>query len=225
MDTDDNFQSIGYSPRTVSTKRLLLVFGTSFFIILVFLNSPYLFSYADYQIHHDEEKENEMLTKQYQRLYGYEAQSLTPSPAPQVKSQPSLLSIPKLNVDAPILTTTGYNEKEMLALLKQGVLLFPESANPGTAGPTVIIGHSSSDPPWTKYSNVFALLGRLEKGDLLYITFQGKTYAYAVIARQTGSVNEMQEAARNHAGELILSSCWPAGSTSGRVIITASLQK
>ncbi len=37
---------------------------------------------------------------------------------------------------------------------------------------------ASSDLPWTKYSGIFALLGRLQRDDLIYLNYKDKNYVY-----------------------------------------------
>lgn len=222
---DLNFITKYIKKDSVSLTRLILIFTASFAILMLVLNSPHFISYAYYKMTYNEDKENERLTNQYRAIYGHinvsypDAHNLPP-----VIGE-STLSISKINISAPILETNSTNEKEMLALLKKGVLIFPGSALPGQTGTTVIIGHSSSDPPWTKYSNIFSLLSQLQKGDTIDVQFRGKTHVYSITAVQSGSVTQMEQAASSHAGDLILSSCWPVGTVNGRVIVIAKLNK
>ena len=77
------------------------------------------------------------------------------------------------------LSGSDQNTSKILKDLENGVLMYPGSAMPGKGG-TVIVGHSSSNSPWNKYSNVFSLLNRLQVGDLIYISHNDKNYVYTV---------------------------------------------
>ncbi|GEM_PF-6670784 len=131
------------------------------------------------------------------------------------------LSIPKLKIRAPILTAPN-DENQILKTLKKGVVLFPGSASPGQPGTSVIIGHSSSNFPFTKYSDVFAGLNNLVRGDLIYLSYGGKDYVYTVKDKKLGSPEEL--ASLNFDSDLVLGSCWPVGTASNRVIILADLE-
>lgn len=130
--------------------------------------------------------------------------------------------IPKINVKAPIVIGTSIDTNRLLKDLERGVLVYPGSALPGH-GSTVIVGHSSSNYPWNKYSNVFSLLSRLQTGDLIYINYAEQQYVYKVSDKKTGSVFSLANA--DMTGDLILSSCWPVGTDKGRILISATLQK
>ncbi len=132
-----------------------------------------------------------------------------------------ILSIPKINVKTPIVIGKSTVSKQILTDLQKGVLLYPGSALPGNGGSTVIIGHSSSNTPWNKYSHVFSLLNRLESGDLIYINSGDASYVYQISAKKTGSVFTI--ASSDIKGDLILSSCWPVGTDNGRIVVTANL--
>ncbi len=209
-----------------SLKRAALLFVISFILILAALQMPALLSQAKYQVTHDEDKNYEDMTEEYRSLYGYKGNGSESQPRVSATAVPlteNYIAIPKINVNAPILETNTLDEKTLEGLLKQGVLLYPGSVEPGKKGTTAIIGHSSSDPPWTKYSTVFSLLGRLEEGDLIYVHFQGRAHIYSVTSKRTGTIAQLEQYAS--LGDLILSSCWPIGSDNGRILITANLLK
>ena len=133
------------------------------------------------------------------------------------------LSIPKLNVYTPIVKGSSTESKKILQDLQHGVVLYPGSTAPGSVGTTIIVGHSSSNPPWTKYSNIFASLDKLVPNDLIYISSGEKKYNYRVRVTEKGSVQHIIDSGL--AGDLILSSCWPVGTDLGRIVIVADLIK
>ena len=209
-----------------SLRRILLVFIVSFALLVGILQSPGLISQAKHKVTFDQDKEYERITEHYRDLYGYHGSTQTPLPSTPSPSQAqgNVLKIGKINIEAPIIEPTTANEADITNILKQGVVIYPGTSKPGQSGTTVIVGHSSSDLPWTKYSNVFSLLSRLVNDDLITIQYQGKTYTYSVITRQTGSLNEIQAlASKINLGDLVLSSCWPVGSDTGRILIGAKL--
>ncbi len=99
--------------------------------------------------------------------------------------------------------------------------LYKGSSVPGQGGMTVIIGHSSSDFPWTKYSAIFAGLNNLQTGDVIYINYAGRQYVYHVDAKTVGSVDQL--ASSKIQGDLILGSCWPVGTDKERILVSALL--
>jgi LPXTG-site transpeptidase (sortase) family protein len=235
-----------------SILKLVSVYVIAFVIVLTLLNKPLIISLIQYPLFHSEESDNEKITAEYIRLYGYETQqkkllsnvalstvvqAATPS-VPTVISpvQTSVrnptLSIPpvtvrnsivisKINISAPIIQVSSSDDKTILNALKIGVLFYPGSAYPGQNGSTVIVGHSSSNPPWTKYSAIFSLLNKLAPNDLINITFGGKEYTYQVKRIEKGSVQHILDSGLG--GDLILSSCWPVGTDNGRIVVVADM--
>lgn len=132
------------------------------------------------------------------------------------------ISIPKLGVKAPILTVSK-NDKQILDSLKKGVVLYPGSVLPGQEGMSVIIGHSSSNFPFTKYSAIFAGLNKLNTGDLVYINYGGKSYVYTINDKKIGSVQQLANTYFD--GDLILGTCWPVGTDKNRIIVAANLNR
>jgi LPXTG-site transpeptidase (sortase) family protein len=231
-----------------SILKLASVFVAVFVVLLAILNGPLIISLVQYPLTHSEESDNEKLTAEYIALYGYETQqkkllagvalstvvqaATSPTPivtlpvktpissVPQVTVKDNI-SISKINISAPIIQVLSGNEKTILNALRGGVVLYPGSAYPGQNGSTIIVGHSSSNPPWTKYSAIFSLLNKLALNDLIDISFAGKKYTYQVKAIEKGSVQQILDSGLG--GDLILSSCWPVGTDKGRIVVVANL--
>lgn len=218
-----------------SILKLATVYVIAFIFVLALLNGPLIISLIQYPFTHSEEAYNERLTAQYIALYGYNSQE-QPSQAGQsfpvakaaVPSTSSVsvatgnsISISKINIDAPIIQVVSNDEKTILNALKGGVVLYPGSTYPGQNGSTILVGHSSSNPPWTKYSAIFSLLNKLALNDLINITFDGREYAYQIVSIEKGSVQHILDSGLG--GDLILSSCWPVGTDNGRIAVVANL--
>ncbi len=235
------------SGRHPSVLTLASVYAIAFIVVLAILNGPLIVSLILYPLTHSEEADNERLTAQYIALYGghvkgeqsiQDSQQAAPvaqaaiapiwTPVPSVTTAPAIkatsqnsISISKINISAPILQVSVNDEKTILNALKSGVVLYPDSAYPGQNGSTVIVGHSSSNPPWTKYSAIFSLLNKLVPDDLINISFDGKEYIYRVRTKEKGSVQHILDSGLG--GDLVLTSCWPVGTDQGRIVVVADL--
>lgn len=134
--------------------------------------------------------------------------------------------IPEIKVFAPLIIEKNEDEKALLEALKKGVLLYPGSADPGEAGSTVILGHSSGFL-WSggEYKSVFALLDKLGKDDLIKIYFNNREFVYRVSKSNILSVDKANEAVNYNSGSnmLFLSSCWPIGTSWNRIVVSANL--
>jgi len=225
-------------PKPTSWKSLVAIFATAFVLILLILNGPTVIKAIAYPFNHSPESDNEQLTQQYRDIYGYDkhpelvtaAVAATTVPTPYFSPTPinivpsqlsAVISIPKIDVSAPVIQTSDSADTTILNALKKGVVLYPGSANPGQLGTTVIIGHSSSDLPWTTYSSVFSLLNKLQADDLIYITVGGTQYTYRVRVVQKGSAQQLVSSGL--AGDLIVATCWPIGTDANRIAVSASL--
>ncbi len=212
-------------PKRFSWKPVAIlaaIFVGGFFLVNLILNWPATSAAITYPLTHSEDSDNQKLTDEYRALYGYEehpeSNVLTPSPSPRVQED-FTLSIPKLNLSTPVQHVKSSADEDILAALKTGTVVFPGSVEPGESGTTVIVGHSSSLPPWTKYSAVFAGIANLKADDLIYISAGGKQYAYRVTQVKKGSVTEILDSGLT--GDLVLSTCWPVGTDTNRVAVAA----
>jgi len=222
----------------------ILVFSVSLFIVLTALvnygNILNLVREFEYFIFPNKQSaEYERLTIELISLYGsghlsrYQekqkpvqdrranASSLIPEISDYGRLNQAYLYIPVIDINAPIIVGSSTEERTILNELKRGVLIYPGSNLPGDNGSTVIIGHSSSNTPWQKYSYVFSSLPKLSKGDMIIINYNDRKYSYSVDKKIIGSVNEL--AALDIKGDLILGTCWPIGTDEKRILITASL--
>lgn len=226
--------------------KMLAVFIAAFLILFFVFNFSAIISSVSYTLTGgDEDAENEMLTNMYIAMYGYEARlkrgeiseeipvisndssignsmagSNSTAQAAQVVAG-NYIYIPKINVRAPIVIGNSANQTQALKDLQKGVLLYSGSALPGQGGTTTIIGHSSSNWPTAKYGTIFSLLGKLNNGDTVQISFNGVNYVYKVNSKKTGSAAELTNVSTG--SDLVLGTCWPIGTAQGRIVITANL--
>ena len=142
-------------------------------------------------------------------------------------SKPGRLEIPSLGVNAPLMWSS--DPKNFETDLKSGVIHYPGTAMPGQIGTSYISGHSSNYA-WVKgnYNHVFTHLGDLSNDQSFKITVvqtNGKDAVlhYAVTgSKQYGPTDPAQFA---NAGKSVvaLSTCWPVGSTSQRLVVYGEL--
>ena len=142
------------------------------------------------------------------------------------------LVIPKLGKSVPLVNMStehieGENwselEKQIQDGLRQGVVHYPGTAEPGQVGNVFITGHSSYYP-WDpgKFKDVFAVLGQLEVGDEYYVYYDQKKYTYKVSDKfevQPENVNVLQQPHDKKISTLM--TCTPVGTTLRRLIIRA----
>lgn len=140
--------------------------------------------------------------------------------------------IPKIGKNIPIVTIPetsileeNWNqlEKDIQGALKDGVVHYPGTANPGQFGNVFITGHSSYYP-WDpgRYKDVFALLHDLDVGDEYTIFFAGKKYNYKIVERKIISpkdVSVLQQPENERISTLM--TCTPVGTALNRLILVA----
>ena len=136
---------------------------------------------------------------------------------------PPSVTIPKINVQIPVdFTLNTYDENTIENDLKSGVIHYPNTVLPGQNGNAAYFGHSSGNIFNNgKYKFAFTLLHNLTTGDLFYITYSGKTYAYQVFDREVvpptdvGVINDTR--GKTATAELI--TCDPPGISTNRLVV------
>jgi LPXTG-site transpeptidase (sortase) family protein len=158
----------------------------------------------------------------YQLKYLFESpktnQTATTTGA-QVAISPTL-TIPKINVSAPIIFEPSIAEADVQKALESGVVHYGNTAKPGEVGNSVLFGHSSND--WDKpgsYKFIFVLLEKLALGDTYTIDYEGTRYEYQIYERRIILPTEVSVVAPTPTPTSTLISCWPTGTTQKRLIV------
>lgn len=140
--------------------------------------------------------------------------------------------IPKIAKNIPILTVGDESriaenwvklEADIQKALRDGVVHYPGTANPGEFGNAFITGHSSYYP-WDdgRYKDVFAALHNLEKGDEYYIFHKGKKYKYVITEIKVVPPSDVSVLDQNYNHkESTLMTCTPVGTAKNRLILKA----
>lgn len=136
---------------------------------------------------------------------------------------PPSVTIPKINIQIPIdFTLNTYDENVIENDLKSGAIHYPNTVMPGQNGNGAYFGHSSGNIFNNgKYKFAFTLLHDLTTGDLFYITYGGKTYAYRIFDREivpptdVAVINDSR--GKQATAELI--TCDPPGISTNRLVV------
>ena len=135
------------------------------------------------------------------------------------------ITIPKIAAVAPVIEDVDpLNKDEYLMALRNGVAHAKGTARPGEKGNVYIFAHST-DAFYNvgKYNAVFYLLGKLSKGDEIYIYYQGVKIKYLVRQVKVVSPDDIQYLTKNtEENTLTLQTCYPPGTTIDRLVVTAN---
>jgi len=131
--------------------------------------------------------------------------------------------VPKINVQVPIdFNVSSVDEATIQASLKGGVVHYPSTVKPGENGNGAYFGHSSQNILNSgKFKYAFILLHELTTGDVFYITYQGKVYAYQVFAREVVKPSQVSviNDTKGKQATATLITCDPPGISTNRLIV------
>jgi sortase A len=191
------------------TKKILILLGI-FAVVFIILDFSYLWTNLEYFLQ-------------------------LPSPAsigisePKTKTQPDLLVVESLGIQAPIQYATAANETAYQAALINGVVHYPGTANPGELGNCYIFGHSS-DFIWSKghYKSIFAVLPQIKIGAEVFVSDrQGNEFIYTVTASREVSANDVSVLSQqNYQKKLLtLQTSYPVGTALARWVVIGEIKK
>lgn len=135
-----------------------------------------------------------------------------------------LLKIPKLEIEQAEVEIGGID-------LDKNLIAYPGTALPGERGAPVIFGHSvlrqfynpSLKNP-RRYNSIFSYIMTLERGDPIYLSYDGATYKYEVETKTEVKPEDTYILEQQHdARKLKLVTCVPEGTYLRRGVVTARL--
>lgn len=132
--------------------------------------------------------------------------------------------IPKISANAKIIKNVDpFDHNAYTDALQTGVAHAKTSVLPGQNGNIFLFAHSAVNFYETKKYNVFFyLLPKLKRGDIVYISYEGKPHTYEVEEVKFVNKEEIQYLGNYKSyNTLTLMTCWPAGLNLKRVIVTA----
>jgi LPXTG-site transpeptidase (sortase) family protein len=139
--------------------------------------------------------------------------------------------IPRINKNIPIVSVKTENllkrdwnalEKDIQNALKDGVVHYPGTAEPGQHGNVVITGHSSYfawDPG--RFKDVFALLHEVAVGDTVFVYHEQEKYTYVVYETKVVKPDQVDVLTQQGGDRLTLITCTPVGTNLKRLIVLA----
>lgn len=151
----------------------------------------------------------------------------TPSEIKIRENLPKFFSIkvPKINIEDGVIETNSYTMNP-----EKYIGHYAGTALPGEVGNVFLYGHSVMpfffNP--SNYKTIFSNLHKLEDGDLIEVTFSGKTYKYKVFEKEIldpENVKPLETLNPSYLNEKTLSlmTCTPPGTSLKRLIVGARL--
>ena len=134
------------------------------------------------------------------------------------------IAIPKIAAAAPIVANVDPQNKDIyLAALRQGVAQAKGTAVPGDAGNIYLFAHSADTfYNVNTYNAIFFLLGKLTKGDEVFVYYKDRRFKYVVDAVKVVNPEEINYFTVNpNKNTLTLQTGSPPGTTLRRLIVTA----
>ncbi len=129
------------------------------------------------------------------------------------------LSIDKLGIDRAVVRSDNTD-------LKESLIHYPGTAEPGDLGNPVIFGHSVLPQFFNpqNYHTIFSTLHTLTIGDTLEISAEGATYTYKIFDMYETDPDDLSPLAQTYSGRYItLITCTPPGTYLRRLIIKAQI--
>lgn len=152
------------------------------------------------------------------------AQKLAMVPEKDQEAQEFRLDIPKLNLVNATVKLGGSD-------LNKSLITYPGTAKPGEFGAPVIFGHSvlrqfynPSEKNPRRYMSIFSTIMTLQKGDEIFVTFEGVKYKYIVQEKTEVKPTDVYILSQQYdAQRLKLVTCTPEGTYLRRGVVTAQL--
>ena len=193
-------------PKSLPSRFMPLLVGViTFALVLLAVKAPILLNQISY------------LTN------GKPAAETPPPKASAVVVAPDpVISIPKINVIAPVIYTDNNAESIIQKHLESGVVHYAGTAEPGTNGNSVIFGHSSND--WWEpgnYKFVFVLLDKLALNDTFTVNYHSKQYVYQVTGSKVVPPTDLSVLSPTAEPTMTLITCTPPGTSWQRLVVTA----
>lgn len=139
--------------------------------------------------------------------------------------------IPRINKNVPVVGVSSENlikrdwgalESDIQGALREGVVHYPGTAQPGDQGNVVITGHSSYFP-WDpgRFKDVFALLHEIIIGDQVIVFHDQEKYTYEVYDTEVVTPDKVEVLTQQGEDRLTLITCTPVGTNLKRLIVYA----
>ncbi len=183
-----------------------------------------------------------------EKIVGEEGQTVSQDPLPLVTDDDTFkqqipplalevappddrIIIPRINKNVPVVGVSSENlikrdwgalESDIQSALREGVVHYPGTAQPGDQGNVVITGHSSYFP-WDagRFKDVFALLHEIIIGDQVIVFHDQEKYTYEVYDTEVVMPDKVEVLTQQGEDRLTLITCTPVGTNLKRLIVYA----
>lgn len=146
----------------------------------------------------------------------FSATPLPPMPTPNLTTDMNILYIPKIAVKQEIIESTtiqGIGDKAWRR---------PNTSQPHLGGNTVVIGHRYASIGG-KRESVMYNLPKMEKGDLVYVYWQGSVYTYEVFDKKIVPPTAVQVEFQTVEPIITIYTCSPIFTAKNRLVVNAKL--
>lgn len=137
-------------------------------------------------------------------------------------AQPSVM-VPSINIQIPVdFTLQSSSEEAVQQALEGGVVHYPNTVLPGQNGNGAYFGHSSQNIFNNgKYKFAFVALHLVKTGDVFYVTYQGKVFAYEIFAREIVAPSQVSVLTdtKGEQATAVLITCDPPGLSTNRLVV------
>lgn len=138
--------------------------------------------------------------------------------------QGNRLVIPAINLQLPLVRAASLAERDIVAALTSGVVLYPNGVDPGTAGNTVVTSHSTGNPWQGPFRFAFLRVNKLQSGDAIFVDYGPQRYVYRVVHQRTINPKEISAIPSDaDRSKLTLVTCSPLWRRDRRLLVEAEL--
>ena len=225
--TESDLEKIVSKGRPKTEKKLFFRVGLAFLVIILLVASVYIIvnfksikSNFDFWYKTEYSSSNDYNVAQENIVLPKQITEQTTVNLPVIEN--NSISIPILNLKAPIIWNVTNNPESVKANLEKGVIHISNTSLPGEVGNVFITGHSSNYP-WAKgdYNNIFALINKLVVGDLIQIKYHNSDFVYKVSVIKTVKPSDTSVLDPTKKSILTLMTCTPVGTSINRLILIA----
>lgn len=134
--------------------------------------------------------------------------------------------VPKIRANSKIVAEVNpYDSKVYQLALTEGVAHAKGTVFPGEVGNMFLFSHSAVNfYEANRYNSIFYLLDKMEKGDEIYLYYQGEKFTYRVTDKKIVLASDIKYLSGNDTKKVItLMTCWPAGTSWKRLLVLGEL--
>lgn len=145
--------------------------------------------------------------------------------APSPQPDQSLIALPGLEQNLPLVYSDTLEEATIQEYLKTGAVVLPLGTAFGEKGNVVVTAHSSGSQAFGPYRFAFAKLSELEAGQEYTVQTPTATYTYRVYGKEVVWPHEVDKLPNDDRSTVTLVTCWPLWTNFKRLLVHSELVK